>query len=335
MTKVAICGDGVAGSYLYRLLTRHSVGFEVTLFGKKEQRKCEINPCAWGVTKAFFPLVREVGLDPDDYILSRFKDMVVNGHMMGALFYTIDKPKLLADLKADTEVSYTNLDHRNPNFDCIVDATGVERVYLPPVANGDDVICPCYQMHFFTRDPITYPVMIQTGHVGYAWFFPLGPHECHFGCGSLVRNPKEILNETTLGLVRAGEAHKSNGLELRCACASRVRLNGPQASEPFVHGNIWGVGESIGCVSPIIGEGIVPAMECAQIFANTYPDAAKYTEGVKQQFGWMKNERRALNKMRAGKRFSVFDLVTIKTNAARAGMNMSIQDIYRMLKGVK
>lgn len=337
MTTVAICGDGVAGSYLYRLLTKEKLDLDVTLFGKKEPRKCEIYPCAWGVgmTKAFIPLVWRVGLDPGDYILSAFKHMVVNGHMMGALFCTIDKPKLLADLKAGAEVVYSNLDPRNPDFDCIVDATGASRVYLPPPAPGTDVVCPCYQMRFESKDPITYPVVVSFIAMGFVWFFPLGAHEAHFGCVSLERNPKEILLETSLGPVKAGEAHASNGLILKCACASQIRLSGPHALEPYVVGKVWGVGESIGTVSPMLGEGIVPSMECAQIFATTYPDAAAYTAAVKDQFAWMKNERKALEKLRAGKRLSVFDLVTAKQSVARAGVDISIKDVHQILKGMK
>ena len=41
-----------------------------------------------------------------------------------------------------------------------------------------------------------------------------------------------------------------------------IRLAPSKHMEPFFDGNIIGVGESIGCVFPMLGEGIIPSLIC-------------------------------------------------------------------------
>jgi len=41
---------------------------------------------------------------------------------------------------------------------------------------------------------------------------------------------------------------------------------------PFYKGKVVGVGESIGTVYPILGEGIIPSMMCADIFVKNLGD---------------------------------------------------------------
>ena len=44
--------------------------------------------------------------------------------------------------------------------------------------------------------------------------------------------------------------------------------------EPFTSGNVIGVGESIGCVFPMLGEGIIPSLLCCDLFLETLEEAA-------------------------------------------------------------
>lgn len=45
-----------------------------------------------------------------------------------------------------------------------------------------------------------------------------------------------------------------------------IRLAPPKRMEPFYDGKIIGVGESIGCVFPMLGEGIIPSLICCDLF---------------------------------------------------------------------
>ena len=70
--KVAIVGMGVAGSYLYRLLSLNRI--EADCFDIKRTEACKISSCAWGVEeKAFVRACEYVDLDPDDYIYQSFE----------------------------------------------------------------------------------------------------------------------------------------------------------------------------------------------------------------------------------------------------------------------
>ena len=46
--------------------------------------------------------------------------------------------------------------------------------------------------------------------------------------------------------------------------------------EPFFHNNIIGVGESIGCVFPMLGEGIIPSLLCSEIFLNVFKSSKQF-----------------------------------------------------------
>jgi flavin-dependent dehydrogenase len=45
-----------------------------------------------------------------------------------------------------------------------------------------------------------------------------------------------------------------------------IRLSPPKLMEPFYSNNAIGIGESIGTVFPMLGEGIIPSLLCCEIF---------------------------------------------------------------------
>ena len=53
---------------------------------------------------------------------------------------------------------------------------------------------------------------------------------------------------------------------------------------PYSDGNIVGVGESIGTVFPLLGEGIIPSMECADILVDNVDNIAEYERQVAKHF---------------------------------------------------
>jgi 2-polyprenyl-6-methoxyphenol hydroxylase-like FAD-dependent oxidoreductase len=71
MPKILIAGAGIAGSYLWRLLVRKGMNPEdIRIVDPGSRTRCGIAPCAFAITRQFFPLCREVGLDPDKYVLA-------------------------------------------------------------------------------------------------------------------------------------------------------------------------------------------------------------------------------------------------------------------------
>jgi flavin-dependent dehydrogenase len=64
-----------------------------------------------------------------------------------------------------------------------------------------------------------------------------------------------------------------------------VRISPPKNSEPFTDGRkSIGVGESIGTVYPLLGEGIIPSTWCAELFTENFDNFFKYRESVLRKF---------------------------------------------------
>ena len=296
--RIAICGAGLVGSYLYRLLAQ--AGFEhITIFEKHTppNTSCCINPCAWGTSIGFEELIANAGLAPAKYILQTFDSMIMNELKVKTKAMVIDKPKLIADLLNGAKVIRSPV--KANDFDRVIDATGFARAFLPPISK--DVISSCIQYRVFSWE--TYELGIDVSNLGYAWRFPMSRNEYHIGAGSMVIPPDQMLEK--LGWLK-------NTSQI-CACTGRIRFTAPHFSLPFVdmiNGiscTIWGVGEAIGCVTPMIGEGIIPGLKSASLLlANwEYPDA--YQRAILKEFSWMKEERRVVNKVVQGKCLGLFD----------------------------
>ena len=344
--KIAIVGDGVAGRYLYRLMVQ--AGQAVTLFGKEKGNECGIRSCAWGTERKFLKLAAIGDIDPNEFILNEFKEAIINGVRVKADFFIIQKPQFLHALADEEEVhllsvaDWWGVTMNTKDLAYVIDATGVSRAVLPPPY--DDLLIPTTQYRLRSSVPLPdLPMAVEMGYQGYLWIFPLGATEFHYGCGSLTGNPVQLLKDyadgsyTNLffkvyGTDLYDRAHK---IEQVCACSSRVRLTGPKFSQPFVRGKIWGVGEAIGCVSPLAGAGITPAMECAQILLKEIGNAEGYTRAVLKHFAHYDREREILDKLRRGSMLTPFDYNVLKGNATRAGLKIGLRDAIRMTARMK
>ncbi len=49
-----------------------------------------------------------------------------------------------------------------------------------------------------------------------------------------------------------------------------IRFATPDRCKPYYSGKVVGVGESIGTVYALLGEGIIPSMQCVDIFSRKY-----------------------------------------------------------------
>ena len=317
--KIAIAGLGITGAYLFRLLRKE--GFSPDVYETPQKTVCGIHPCAWGTSLGFTELVKQADLDPNDYIINRFDHMLFDEIKVKADFITFDKPGFVKALSQSCEVKLTSL---NPSsYDRIIDATGVARVYLPPIQN--DLLMNCIQ--FKVKSNESNEVKIKLGGAGYAWYFPLGDH-VHIGFGSVKENPKDKVN----GAILAGW----NVSQPICGCRGVVRLSAPKASRPFVvngEPQIIGVGEAIGCVSPLVGDGIVHGMRSVRILLDNWDDPEGYTEKILREFSWLDRERKVVDKLAGSRSLSVFDArVLLENSRRRMGMRMGVFDVFRMAR---
>lgn len=312
--KIAIAGAGMCGSYLYRRLIDR--GCEIDLFDAPKSTKCGISPCAWGTSNGFHELVKAAGLDPEEYILENPGYIMMDEVTVTADLMTFDKPRLINDLLCDASIKPSILNIEE--YDRIIDATGFARVYLPQIEN--DVTLECVQYKIRNKEPLEN--CTKLGNIGYAWTFPLSDELYHVGCGSFTAKPLKMLHE--LGWVE--------NCEVVCSCGSRIRLTAPKGSLPFVHGNTWGIGEAIGMVSPMAGDGIVPGMLSAQILLQNWNDPEAYTRAILSEFAWMEDERLVIDKLRQGKPLGVSDALVLKKNSQRMGMKIGLKDAAMLLK---
>jgi flavin-dependent dehydrogenase len=110
-------------------------------------------------------------------------------------------------------------------------------------------------------------------------------------------------------------------------------MSSPYNSKPFVVSDrIVGVGESIGTVSPLGGDGNLYAMQCAEMLVENWDDLDKYSQSVLKKFDWMRREREGLERLMGGEMPSVGDLRTFVQHARRAGFEMGMVNALRFFK---
>lgn len=325
--EIAIAGAGIAGAYLFRLLQNQ--GREADLFDVERTGKCGLTPCAWGTSRGFCDLVKAAGLEPNEYILRRVDHLIMDEVKIQADLMTIDKPRLIKDLLQGKSIKTSPL--VVAHYHRVIDATGVTRAFLPPIDN--DIILPCKQFRVKTTEELENQVKL--GGIGYSWCFPLAGLGYHLGCGSFLEDPQEVLKQ----LDWLGIKSSRHPRHVVCECEGKVRLTSPHGSLPFVTNQapdgIWGVGEAIGCVAPLAGDGIVPGMRSAQILMDKWNDASGYAGAILEEFRWMKEEREVVDKLIRKVSLGMNDAWVLKRNSRRMGMKIGIREATRFMKRLK
>ncbi len=315
--RAAIGGAGIAGAYAYRCLSER--GIHADLFDLAKRTRCRLRPCAWGFapTSEYERLVSRF-LEPRDYVLEHFDSIVVNGVTVRSDMVTVDKPRLVRDLIGDAKIGLEPL--QVADYDRVVDATGIERAFLP-AAVGPEFLVDCYQRR--VRSEKTMPLSFTSSKYGYEWCFPLGNDEYHMGYGSL--------EEQSNGFSRFPK--DTEGVSTICACSSKIRLTSPHYSVPLTsEGKFVGIGESIGAVGPLAGDGNIYAMRCGELLLECWDDLERYERKVLDEFDWMRKERRALEKLWEGKGLSLRDARTFIRHSKMVGMEISVAqaiDLFR------
>lgn len=334
--KIAVCGIGVAGSYLIsRLKDEHEVvGFERMPADKHD------SICAWGTCKQkMTELCKKSGVDFDNYVIHNGKNMHIemnNNEKFDIGLHglcTYDKIKLIKDFIKDCKINYgtaPKLEDLEKEFDLIVDCTGFHRAYLPKLE--EDFFLPTYEYKVeYDGEPPYDDFLVRpfAKMTGYFWYFPLGGKYAHIGAGDYKKNH---IKETDKFL-------KEYGGTVKKTVGRPIRLATPNLCKPFYKGKVVGVGESIGTVYPLLGEGIIPSMECADIFVRNLGNNEAYEREVLEHFkiyGKVFNFVRNKMKNQFSMIKQIVELLSIfrymKKNEARFGMEIHMRDLMKVAK---
>ncbi|MEM0157292.1 MAG: NAD(P)/FAD-dependent oxidoreductase [Thermoplasmataceae archaeon] len=271
---IIIAGSGIAGSYLARRL--FSSGIDVKLYDPKKPG-FRI-PCGYATNEVSFrKFAGLAGTDGSEYIQRRADSVILTGNDMPELHFrstglcTIDKNRFEADLVSPVGVERSRAPGPGNN-DILVDATGISRHYLGIAP--DDYTMHTTEYHTGSAGHTGFYFRYFPKGRGYYWEFPL-ENGFHVGAGS---DSQDLIK-------------KSLGNPDHSAVMARdLRL------KPLFHrmfqGRVIGVGESIGTVSPITGEGILPSLMCAETLYQTLSHEEdleeikiSYGSAVRKKFG--------------------------------------------------
>ena len=334
LARVAVVGTGVAGAYL---LNRLPAGVEAEAFEMRTEKNW-YTVCAWGTSQPFISdLVKQAGFNFGDYVLHRGRKMRVDlGDEEVAIplkgLVTYDKHKLTEDMLKGKKVHWgaqvngANVDFRR--FDHVVDATGLHRSLLPKVQG--DMVIPTLEYKVKSKELPYDDFVIKPypGLAGYWWYFPLGDGMAHVGAGDLRRRYQGDLDEFV----------KKYHCEVVRKIGRPVRVTPPQFMEPFFDGKVTGVGESIGTVYPMLGEGIIPSMQCVNLFVDHLDDREGYRRAVLDQYSEYAKVYRFI-KAKLEDRFSMMKMwpsllsvfLYMRGNERRFGLQTRFNDFFKVI----
>lgn len=336
--KIAVAGIGVAGAYIMNKLSQDRDN-RVKGFERLPESKHDA-VCAWATCQNVMDdLVKDCGLDFSKYILHKGENMKVelvkdciDIELNGMVAY--DKLQLIKDMIRGTDIQFEKVPRKEnleSDFDLIVDATGFHRNYLPKVNNETWIPCVQYKVRY---DPGKNPyddfyLKAFPSMSGYFWYFPLDNGYAHVGAGDFARR-------YTIGFL--DDFLKKYKCEIINKVGRPVRISPPALCEPFTDGRkSVGVGESIGTVYALLGEGIVPATWCAGLFVEHLNNLNQYRNEVLNKFDIYALVHKFIKMKIAGK-FSLLrnfrDLLRIyahmKGNEERYGMKVKAKNMLKL-----
>jgi flavin-dependent dehydrogenase len=347
--KIAIVGIGVAGAYLMNRLSDDHDN-DVTGFERMSESQHDA-VCAWATCENVMSgLAKNCGLNFENYIMHDGKHMkvdlsynniinysdgnTVDLRLKGMVIY--DKLKLIKDMIRGTKIGFGKVprkDNLESEFDVIIDSTGFHRNYLPKLKNEMCIPSIQYKVKYgANKIPFddfylkTFPSM-----TGYFWFFPLGNGYAHIGAGDFERKNNNKFVDLFLSKYKC---------EIIKKVGRPVRISPPEYCEPFTDGRkSVGVGESIGTVYALLGEGIIPATWCAELFIEYLNDLKGYRDAVIKKFDIYTLVFKFIQLKISGK-FNIvkhwYDLLKIykhmKKEEDRYGMEVKIIDMFKVSK---
>jgi flavin-dependent dehydrogenase len=346
--KIAIVGIGVAGAYLMNRLSQDHDNSVVGFERMSESQHDAV--CAWATCKnVMLDLAKNCGLNFDDYVMHIGKSMKVdldntnkkestnnyiNIKLKGMVIY--DKIQLIRDMIRGTTIEFSKAPRKEnleSDFDIIVDSTGFHRNYLPRPQEEFWIPCVQYKVKYdANKTPFNdFYLKAFPSMAGYFWYFPLGNGYAHIGAGDFERRQNNRFVDEFLN------RHKCQIIK---KVGRPVRISPPKHCEPFTDGRkVIGVGESIGTVYPLLGEGIIPATWCAEILVQNLHDREKYRKEVLNKFEIYSTVFNFI-RSKIHRRFSLlknsYELLKIykhmKCEEKRYGMKVRIADMIKVSK---
>jgi flavin-dependent dehydrogenase len=219
------------------------------------------------------------------------------------------------------------------DYDHVLDCTGLHRTLLP--RSEQDFLIPAYEylLEGVKGEDEFYTIGYR-GAKGYFWYFPLGQGRGYMGAGDI--------DKKYYGIEEFFQKHP----EARVAkkIGRPIRLAPPKRMEPFFDGNVVGVGESIGCVFPMLGEGIIPSLICCDFFLDSLSsefDAKKYRKKVLGYFSYYDDVYRIVRLKMAGKLSTVRHVKLLmsmyrhmKKEEKRFGFEVSLEKMNRLVNAL-
>ncbi|MEM3398491.1 MAG: NAD(P)/FAD-dependent oxidoreductase [Nitrososphaerota archaeon] len=275
--RIAVVGVGVAGSYLLsRLRDQYRVdGYEMLA------RSRYFPICAWGTSRNMMKnFANKVGLNFEEYILHTGKELIVDlgrelHHIKLRGLCTFDKKRFEEDLLEDCEVRFGSRITSMPDgYDLVIDSTGFNRSLLPKVKNDYFIPTVEYRVKFSNPPFDDFYIKPFRELSGYLWYFPLGGNLYHVGAGDYFKRHSRTVDEFV----------KKYGGEVLMKIGRPVRITPPLYCQPIYMEKIVGVGESIGTVFPMLGEGIIPSLYSAEALVENLYNIERYRKTILRMF---------------------------------------------------
>lgn len=340
----AIAGAGVAGSYLGSMLQRRGHQVEIFEASKKEHHW---PVCAWGASRHMLEKFSDqAGLDFASYIYhvgQRLRMELPNDKeeyldLKGLVTY--DKHRWENDLLRGVKVTYgsrvTRAEFPFKKYDYVIDCTGLHRTLLPNAE--DDFMIPAYEYLLENVQGIDeFYVIGYKGAKGYFWYFPLGAGRGYMGAGDVEKK--------YYGVEEFFKQHPEAKVVKKIG--RPIRLAPPKRMEPLYDGNVIGVGESIGCVFPMLGEGIIPSLICCDIFLDVLRkcsgkfDVKQYRKKVLDSFDYYDDVYRIVRLKMNGKLSTIRHVNLMmsmyrhmKREEKRFGFEISLDKMTRLVNAL-
>ena len=317
---IRIGGLGIAGSFLLNRL-KHE-GFECE--GYDPRPDGFLTPCGYAVNwDVFAKYAKACELEPEIYLQARSNGAIFKNSSGKMIKFktsglcTVDKNRFVNDLVKDIPHIRTALKHEKEGM--IIDATGISRSLLGPSPRDFTM----RTMEYIVPGTVVKDFLFRyfPSGKGYYWEFPLDGYS-HIGAGSDDIN---MIRES-LSSFRGYRVLSRN-----------IRL-APLFDHP-VSGNVIGVGEAIGTVSPITGEGIGPSLECAETLLEILrtkeelPEIAeKYGQMLTLKFSRFRKLFALLERTRSGNLLSIESVSAIrevKRDFENFGIEMNLFGLIR------